>query len=283
MNRRQILLAMAGTGLAHAANTANATATPTQNLVGNKLLDAYVRLSGSFDDRLIIWWMDGKQYAVVNGKSQALFGMKVGMFHRFFQQTDGNFKVAFFELTYFTDLDSGVLLKEFKNPFTGKTNRVRHTRLGPEVRLLTMNGLSSPDNPMVKQYSSSLGPARIINNQVWVPTSVEGIIKFPKPTAPEILLSIYTTINGNLSDALDRDKMSVPCSLAFNNTQPWIPWMGLKDHPGHLMGVANGCKMEAMEELPEDYLACAREVHPRYINDPIAALSRQTLLIREST
>jgi hypothetical protein len=58
--------------------------------------------------------------------------------------------------------------------------------------------------------------------------------------------------------------------------------MGLEDHPGHMMGVANGCKMESMEELPADYLACAREVHPRYISDPIAALSKQTLLITEN-
>ncbi len=256
---------------------------PVQNLTETNLLDAYVRLSGSFDERLIIWWMDGKQYAVINGKAQALFGMKVGMFHRFFQQPDGSFKIAFFELTYFTDLNTGILLKEFNNPFTGKTNQVKQTRLGPEVRRLSTNGLSTPDNPMVHDYASSLGPARISGKQIWIPTSVEAVIKFPKPTAPEILLSIYTTISGNLSDALNIRQISAPCSLAFSNTQPWMPWMGLKDQPGHLMGIANGCKMESIDQLPEDYLVCAREVHPRYIEDPVAALSKQTNLIVEGS
>ena len=82
------------------------------------LLDAYQRLSGSFDDRLVIWWMSGTRYGVVNAQSRALYGMEVGMFHRFYRQPDGSFRIAFFELTYYSDLATGALLESFENPYT---------------------------------------------------------------------------------------------------------------------------------------------------------------------
>jgi len=280
MNRRQILQAACGAGLLQIPVTAmtNNSALPA----GKELLETYVRLSGSFDDRLIIWWMDGKQYAVINGKAEAMFGMKVGMFHRFFRQSDGNFKIAFFELTYFTDLQTGELLRRFDNPYTGETNTVSQIRLGPEIRLLTQQGLSSPNNPMVQDYASSMGPVRVSNGMIWIPTSVEAMIRFPKPTAPEIALSIYTTVSGHTDAAFDTSKASVPCAFSFSNTQRWMPWMRMGDIQGHLMGVADGCKLEQMSELPEDYIACAREVHGNYIDDPIAALDKQTQKILAS-
>ena len=54
-----------------------------------ELLTAFMRLSGSLDDRLIIWWMEGLRYGVVDARAKLLFGMQVGMFHRFFRQADG--------------------------------------------------------------------------------------------------------------------------------------------------------------------------------------------------
>lgn len=241
----------------------------------SELLEAYQRLSGSLDDRLVIWWMTGTRYGVVDARSTALYGMEVGMFHRWFRQDDGSFKAAFFELTYYSDPETGELLREFKNPYTGELNEVRHVRLGPEIRHLTVNGLSSPDNPMVQNYYSSLGPAVVNGNNLWIPTSVEATIKFPKPTAPEILLNIYTTVQGRLDDALNKALDSAPCSLEFHNVLKWEPWMQMGDHPGHMMSTASGRKLESLDELPASYRAMAEEVHGKYIADPTAAMAKQ--------
>ena len=245
----------------------------------DRLLEAYVRLSGAMDDRLVIWWMEGVRYGVINAKAKALYGMKAGLFHRFYRQPDDSYKIAFFELTYYTDLRTGALLEEYDNPYTGKTNRVRHVRLGPEIRLLDTNGLIGPDNPMVREYRSSLGPALQSDDRVWIPTSVEAKIKFPKPTAPEILLNIYTTIQGSVTDAFDEKLLSAPCSLEFHNVLKWEPWMEMGDHPGHLMTTASGQKLESLDQLPEAYLQMAGKIHGKYIADPRKALQRQTDLI----
>jgi hypothetical protein len=261
------------------------TAEPTAGALTDpsRLLEAYQRLSGSFDDRLIIWWMSGTRYGVVDAQSTALFGMEVGMFHRWYRQTDGSFKAAFFELTYYTDLETGELLNEFANPYTGKKDKVRHVRLGPEIRTLTTAGLISPDNPMVHDYRSSLGPAVTSADRVWIPTSVEATIEFPKPAAPTILLNIYTTVQGNLADAFNQKLISAPCTVEFHNILKWEPWMQMGDHPGHMMSTASGRKLESPDELPANYIAMAREVHTKYISNPIASLEKYAAQLRQAS
>jgi hypothetical protein len=276
LNRREAL--RAALALPVVASLAPAVAAPANDEFADPqtLLDAYLRLSGAMDNRLIIWWMDGVRYGVVDARATALFGMKVGMFHQFFRQSDGSYRLAMFELTYYTDLETGELLDAFSNPYTGETNKVRHVRLGPEIRRQTVAGIARPENPMVQAYASSLGPALVHDDEVWIPTSVEATIRFPKPAAPEIVLSIYTTIHGNATDALDKDIVSARCTLAFQNTLRWEPFMRMGDRPGHMMSRAAGRKLEAVDALPADYRSIAERMHPRYIENPTARLAKLT-------
>jgi hypothetical protein len=198
------------------------------------------------------------------------------MFHRFFQQPDGSYKLAMFELTYYTDLATGELLEEYENPYTGQTNRVMHVRLGPDVRHQTSTGLADPGDPMVHDYHSGLGPALIRGDDVWIPTDVEATIRFPNPKAPEIILNHYTTVHGSLSDAIDPEVVSAPATLAFQNILKWEPWMRMGDHSGHMMSRAAGRKLESVDDLPADYLDMAAHVHPKLIADPIATLEKLT-------
>ncbi len=190
-----------------------------------------------------------------------------------------------FELTYYTNLESGGLLREWDNPYTGAMNTVRHVRLGPEIRLQTDTGQSpDPDNAvlqsMVSEYHTTLGPEIISGEHIWLPTSVEGLITLPAKSAPAIRLNHYTTVAGRLEDALDERLASAPCTLAFQNVLHWEPWMRMGDHPGHLMSRAAGRKLDRVDELPAAYLAMAREVHPKLIADPEATLAGVSAQIR---
>ena len=274
MSRRSALQLIAAASLPMLARGGD-RATPDMT-DPEQLLLAYMRLAGSLDDRLVIWWMDGMRYGVVDATAKLLFGMKVGMFHRFYRQPDGSFRFAMFELTYYTNLETGELLEQLDNPYTGETNAVRHVRLGPEIRHMTGNGIARPENPMVKEYRGKLGPALVRGDDIWIPTDVEAKIEFPQPTAPTILLNHYTTVHGRLGDALNESLGSAPCQLNFQNVLKWEPFMRMGDHPGHMMSRAAGRKLESVDELPADYLAMAERMHGRYIADPIKTLEKLT-------
>jgi hypothetical protein len=255
---------------------------------GAATLEVWMRLAAALDDRLVIWWMDGVRYAVVDSEARPIYGMKVGMFQRYFRQPDGYWKMAMFELTYYTDLETGRLLETYENPYTGATNTVRHVRLGPDIRHQTVEGqLADPDDEamqsFLQNYSTSLGPALINGDSLWLPTSVQARIVFPSPKAPDIRISHYTTAMGSLKQATDPEVVSAPCSLAFQNVLKWEPWMQMGEHRGHLMSKAAGRKLERVEDMPDDYLEMAYQQHPKLIADPLATLAGKVALIESGS
>ncbi|NND54253.1 MAG: DUF1838 family protein [Gammaproteobacteria bacterium] len=255
------------------------------NAQESDVLAAWMRLAAATDERLVVWWMSGARYGVVEARSTLLYGMQVGIFQRFFPQADGSWKIAMFELTYYTDLTTGELLEEWDNPYTGETNRVKHVRLGPEIRLQTRTGqYADPDNAFVQKllqhYSATLGPMRIDGDTLSLPTSVEAVIRFPTPAVPDITLNHYTTVSGSARAALDPGTVSAPAALNFQNIIRWEPWMEMGDHRGHLMSRAQGRKLETVDEMPEDYLSLARTVHPKLIADPLQTLAKTVARIK---
>ncbi len=288
LTRRQLLRTTAGMTLA-AVEAGLAQQLPASTRSGDPddpvdALTAYVKLGAALDDRLTIWWMDGLRYGVVDQRSELMYGMKVALFQRFFAQPDGTYKLAMFELTYYTDLESGELLEEYKNPYTGIVNRVQHVRLGPEIRQATASGSARPENDTnLSYFYTRLGPPLVHGDYIWITTDVQAGIKFPSPKAPRIRLNHYLTLHGQNSAVKDQAVLSAPASLGFHNILTWEPWMRMGDHPGEMMSHAAGRKLERVDELPSDYLAMAHRVHPTYIADPLATLDRRVAEIKEST
>jgi hypothetical protein len=133
---------------------------------------------------------------------------------------------------------------------------------------------------MIHEFRSHMGPAMVSGDRLWIPNSVEATIRFPKAGAPEILLNIYTTVQGSLTDALNSKLASAECTLEFHNVLKWEPWMQMGAHPGHMISIASGRKLESVNQLPLAYLAMAEEVHGKYIADPLAALEKYAAQLR---
>jgi len=250
-------------------------------------MQSWMKCAAALDSRLVIWWMDGVRYGVVEQRSQPMYGMKVGIFQRYFPVSDGLWKIAMFELTYYTDLNTGELLENWDNFYTGETNTVRHVRLGPEIRIQNNEGQAAdPDDRVMQQmlqdYRTTLGPPTVLGNEFWLPTSVEARLVFPGSKGTELVLNHYTTINGNVSDAMDPALVSAPCSIAFQNILRWEPWMQMGKHPGHMMSRAAGRKLESLEDLPADYRRMAETVHPKLIRDPLKTLEETVARIQGS-
>ena len=95
MDRRRFTALLALSPLCQTACTRGPAPAPEPDL-----LDTWIRLAAASDERLVIWWMTGQRYGVVDARSTLLYGMQVGIFQRFFAQPDGSWKIAMFELTY---------------------------------------------------------------------------------------------------------------------------------------------------------------------------------------
>jgi len=282
MDRRNLLKTLGATGAASAGiyglettKGLSGTARAAIDLNAPKdLLEALVKLSGSLDERLTIWWQDGIRYGVIDGKSTPFCGFQIGLFNMHSKMADDAYRVTQFELTYYTDLNTGKLLREFENPFTGKTNRLLHVRMGPLIRTQTIEGLlpDEGERAAVKELDTQVGPITVHDGDVWIPTGVSAMIQFPFPNAPTLPLNQYQTFQGRLEHLEDPEIVSAPAQLQFQNVIFWEPWLQMNDYPGHSMGRAWGRKLMSVDDLPESYLAMAREINPDMIEDPFTLL-----------
>ena len=226
--------------------------------------------------------MKGKRYGIIGSHTKLLFNVEVGRFFRFFEQAKGSFKLAMFELSYYTDSATGKLLERFQNPFTGKVNDVMRLARRPFISQYTAAGRFLPVlKNSATSYRSQIMPIFVDGDRVQIGSRVNTIMPSPFPKTPNQRLNEYVTVTGRKSYLLDPWTKSAPAELSYQNIQPWEPWMMMDDQPGQMVGWATGRKYESLAEMPSGYLKMARAVHPWLIRDPIETLGVQTRKIRD--
>lgn len=277
---RRELLAVSGAGALAAALNAVLPAAP---LGAADLLTPYIKLAGSLDERLIIWWLKGQRYGTVAAQATPLFGWEVGRFYQFFRQANGSFLLAMFQLGYYTDTNTGRLLERFPNPITGVVNDVTHLVRRPAICQYTAAGRFIPAlNDSVVRYRSQVSPVSVKGDTVQIASSINAEMLSPFPGTPNRCINDHITVTGLRSDLLDPGTPSAPAALSYRNVEPWEPWMKMGNQSGQMTSWATGRKLESLAEMPTSYLEMARAVHPWLIRDPIETLAVQVQKIRNS-
>jgi hypothetical protein len=247
-------------------------------------LTTFIKLAGSLDERLVIWWVKGRRYGIVGAQATPLFGMEVGRFCRFFRQANGSFMLAMFELNYYTDTATGRLLEKFQNPYTGLVNEVMHVARRPIICQYTAAGQFVPaGNNRIRRYRGQLAAVSVSADTVRIESAVSAEMLSPFPKTPSTCINDYITAAGLRSDLQDPHTKSAPATLSYRTVQAWEPWMKMGDRSGHMTSWATGRKLEALAEMPSGYLEMARAVHPWLIRDPIETLAVQVENIRNSS
>jgi hypothetical protein len=236
----------------------------------NDLLECQVKLRGSLDERMVIWWIRATQYAVVDTILTPLFQLHNASFQQFKRIDDYTFGITMLELAYFTDLESGKPLTEFTNPFTNKTGTVPPSVFGPNRVSLTTAGLQPPEFFQfgTLTFDGRLGPGFSDGEQVWVREDTLVKMISDNPAFGNYIYNELVTYRGDWADMNDASQPSIGANITYNTTSNWRPWMMADDTPGHIMSEGFGRKVTSVDELPEDYLTMARQFDPDVIADP---------------
>lgn len=238
------------------------------------LLRALVKLRGSLDDSLVVWWMKGVRYGVMDDTLKPLFNMLTGGFQTYRAVPGEGFEVRMLEVGYFTDLETGEPLDTFRNPYTGAELEVPEQRLGPYPLMLTTNGVQLSEGTGIGdiELQSSIGPAIIEGDDIWIREDAIAKVDSDHPMMGKHTYNELVTYHGRLSQIDNPALNSVPATVTYQSVTSWREWFQMKDMGGHTTARAAGRKVSSVEEMPADYLAIARERHPQIIRDPGAAL-----------
>jgi hypothetical protein len=236
-------------------------------------LGALIRMRGALDERLVISFLEGVYYGVMQDRIRPLYGLSAGLFRQYRRRGDGGYDYANLELVYVTDLDTGDLLTEFRNPYSGRTGKPPQTRLGPS--LLTITPAREVARPAAAQHDGGFHrfrPARVVGDDVWI--TEESAVQAPPPM--NFSFNEVLTYRASARDLADAGRVHVPTDVHFNSVIGWRPWQGMQGFegpPSHVMGNCAGRVVTSITELPARYQEWSGRFHPDVLADPLKLLA----------
>lgn len=266
--RRQLLQGLGGMAATGLAVAATGPALPT-----DERLRRFLMMRGALDDRLVIGEIDAQFHAVIDGQTVPLCGLLAVTFTRWQAQSDGSWLSASFEHVYYTDIASGAVLTEWRNPVTGRNVPVPVYSSKPGVRRL------KPDLSFETTQPLSLGTTMEdrVNaayedrgEQVFV-ERVQAVLPRPGQALPYAYGELVT-LRAPLDALRDPRARQVRARNSFSSVSGWRPWMQMGDQPGHVLGHGSGSYGLTPDEINPRWLAAARAGGVEWLADPATRL-----------
>ena len=273
ITRRHTFSLLAGLGAASAAMpalAANANARVAITSPQDRMR-TFMLMRGALDGRLVMHWLQGRYYGLVEGEVTPLFGLLSAQFSRFRPDGEGGYYNVRAEASFITNTDTGEAISEIRNPYTGAMMTAparNYPPSSPHIRAdLTFDIVQQPGAKLLHEVQG------IVTNggDVWI--SEISTAKTPVPNAKPSLYNEMLTYHARAADLQRRSAKRVPCDISITNTVSWRSWMNMGDHPGHLLVVGAGKYVDSIDELPPAWMRAARAAKLPLADDPLAVLA----------
>ena len=236
-------------------------------------LTAIAKMRGSTDDRLVMGYVIGARYAVVDAVAIPMLGILAATFSRYRRVDDDTYEARALEVAYFTDLETGKLLETWDNPVTGKRIEVPRTRMGPSTIYMTADGLQV--NPVGEASGMQLDhffrPAVESSGEVWITEEIR--VNSRPPGRRPFVYNEMSTYQAQRADLEDPEQAAVPTRVQYTSVITFRNWMGFGDTEGLTNARGIGRRVARIEELPPYYLELTERYHPDVLEDPLAVLA----------
>ncbi len=212
---------------------------------GNQL--AYARIQGDLDyGKQKYFWFKGYAYAVQPGKKIVdLIGTSGFGVIRLQGMPDGSIRRMCREVIVYTDLKSGDVLEDWKNPLTGETVRAVHVANDPFNYMIedhfpappTFGGLNTKEAPpkvpfILPWYQHDNMAEMEIHIHLAYPSALQPD-KWPRESAgPIVQASEFFAHHIKVEDLQNPKLTSLDYTGTWNRITPWLPWMLMGQAPG---------------------------------------------------
>ena len=225
-------------------------------------LHGFMKLHGSLEEVDCPWWYTGVIYGQQEKQApKPLLRFEGCEINRYRSNPSGEGYIQSGRtLTFFRDIETEAMIDTWTNPYTGKTVTPKPNMLaGDDSFLLSVNGLrfknqigKIPDKPLKLNWYA-------MGDMMWM-IKDRGLAEMPQPW-----LECSSTF-GWVKEVADPKVKRAESWFSSTYLAPWMPWMEMKDTPGHVVWHAAGRKMKSVNDLPAEYLARARKEAPQQLD-----------------
>jgi hypothetical protein len=249
--------------------------------------DAWARIQGdmnSANER--IGQCSGQIIAVRPGEAlKPILGFQVFLATRLLPLPDGNIRRVNKEVIFYTSIsrkgEPGEIIDEFKNPFTGETNKVVHVFNDPfNYTISDFLILAPEDFPGDKSKLPKiplLFPWQELNDETLV-LSTDMHLNYPNPlqpdkwpresSGPKAQVTEMMRYFVKRKDLENPELTAVPYVGTWHRITPWLPWMLMGQTPGHCMYASTMTGFNTIEKLPKHVVEFAKKHKPDILKAP---------------
>lgn len=247
-------------------------------------LEALVKMRGSTDGRTGFAWIRGTRYAQVGGKLEPMCGLLNCTITRYRRISPDAFDMRLYEMSFYTNPETGVYQPELKMPFTGKSVEVPLYRTGPGQHVVKTSNSEemtwSKENTTSEEAARKLAPdGRILYNvflsqpllqgrHVWLTTTATTLLEPNDPDEKPWSYKELITNRAILDEVADPARTWVDATSSYTLVMDWRPWMMMDGVDGTTVDHAVGGRVWKLDDLPNDILTHIQQYHPDVAADP---------------
>ena len=220
------------------------------------------------DGKPVTYWWHGRAYSRVPGEPDRLLFAVEGMNIRQCGPLDRRgpaFKQVSREILLYQDPETGEVLREWANPWTGETVKVIHVANDPVNGRFARKGRDG--RPFLLPFS-------VKGDQWWLTSTVP--LFYTNPLGGDYQKYIGGTYHatemfnffGRVADLEDADLDSIPVTVGWVRMSKWLPWMEMGDRPGLIYFHTAGKKLNSFDELSDTMKAEIAANYPIYDQPP---------------
>ncbi|MCS6947980.1 MAG: DUF1838 domain-containing protein [Steroidobacteraceae bacterium] len=265
-------------GVAAAALCAPAAATKTRRIdlatpEGAVLAQRKIQCS-LVDGEPTLYWFHGEAFSRVPGEpDRKLFNVEGMNVRACASKEDGRrgkgWRLVSRELLLYVDPQSGELLREWRNPWTGKSVKVLQTANDPvNQRWVFPRDASGNPEPRARFDGT------IVGNFWWQTITVPLFYTNPlggdyqKYVGGMYHATEMFNFFGNLDELTDPRRADMPVAVGWVRIASWLPWMEMGDRVGLIYIHAAGRKLASFEDLPPILKNAIATEYPEYRAPP---------------
>ncbi len=257
------------------------------DLTDDEMLQLFVKLRYSLDDRVTVGWVDAVNYAFVQGETFPLYRLLAATWRQVSRDEQGDLKSVSLEVALFLDMQTGAVIDKLTMPITGQTVDVPLYRAGPSHSDITARFDLSRDFSMKQETRDGdsffvsgrsvsegfLSQPQRSGDDFSIRQDVNTRVYSAEDSPPGFFYREWTITRGSWSALSDPDLALVPCQLAYSANSAFRPWMKMGDSPGHTVQNGIGGRVESIDQLPAELQNLLPVYFPDLVKDPGAVLA----------
>lgn len=249
--------------------------------------DAWARIHGDMDSsKERIGYCSGTVMAVRPGEAVKPFlGFQVFLATRLVPLPDGNIRRLNKEVVFYTELsrrgEPGAIIEEFRNPFTGETNRIVQVWNDPFNYTISDTLILAPEDfagdrsklpkiPLLFPWQELGSDTLVLSTDMHLnypnPLSPD---KWPRESSgPKVQATEMMRYFVSRRDLENPALTAVPYVGTWHRITPWLPFMLMGTTPGHCMYASSMTGYDSIDRLPRQVVDYAMKHRPDMLKAP---------------